>query len=200
MLNKYYFLKLDDRGKLERSAASGPLVKTKPDNIESKQGKAGRQIVVKANYFALNSRALWQIFHYHVTFVPEIENPLFRNYLLVNQVKQFKGFVYDRGTSVYTTTQLQNDRLEISTRDRDGRDILIKIQRVGLISPLEHRYIQVLNVIMRSVFKGLDLKLVGRDYYDSVASVSIILKQKYDFHQSNKNVSILNRSIFVSMA
>lgn len=167
---------------MERSAASGPLVKTKPDNIVSKQGKAGTQIAVKTNYFALNSKVLWQIFHYHVTFVPEIENPLFRNYLLVNQVKQFKGFVYDRGTSVYTTTQLQNDNLEISTRDRDGRDILIKIQRVGLISPLEHRYIQVLNVIMRSAFKGLELKLVGRDYFDSVASVSIILKQKYNFN------------------
>lgn len=180
------------RAKANRGAIEGTgesMVLTKPSHIQSKQGETGARIMVRSNYFALNSAIKWQIFHYHVEFVPEIENVAFRNSLLVNQVPQLGGFLYDRGSSIYTITQLHNERLEVSTRDRDGNDILIRIQRVGLISTLEHRFIQVINLIMKKALKALNLQLVGRDYFDAAARVNIklnsckkkVLLEKIDF-------------------
>lgn len=173
--------KLDQRhGKEARGAIRGKpeesteMLVMKPQHIQSKQGTSGIQMVVKANYFPLDSKISWQIFHYHVDFVPEIENVSFRNSLLVNQVKELGGFLYDRGSSIYTITQLPNERHEVSTRDRDGNDILIKIRRVGLISPLEHRSIQVINIIMKKAMKALNLQLVGRDHFDAVAKVILL--------------------------
>lgn len=117
-----------NRGAIEDKSESMAL--TKPSHIQSKRGETGARIMVRSNYFALNSAIKWQIFHYHVEFVPEIENVAFRNSLLVNQVPQLGGFLYDRGSSINTIKELQNYFLEVSMRDRDGNDILIKIQKL----------------------------------------------------------------------
>lgn len=135
-------------------------------------GKSGRQMVVKANYFQLKSHIKWEIYQYHVEFVPEIENPSFRNALLMRQRATLGGFLYDRGSNIFTIKQLEREVTEISTRDRDDHEILIKIKRVGLISPLENRSIQVLNIIVKKALKELNLQRVGRDYFDPEAKVS----------------------------
>lgn len=156
------------------------MLQTKPETCLSKVGTTGTKFWVRANYFKLNSRLKWEIFHYHVEFVPEIESASFRNALLQRQREILGGFLYDRGSSIYTIQQLDNDVTDIQTRDRDEREILIKIKRVGLISPLESRSIQVLGVIMRKVQKLLDLKLIGRDHFDPCAKVSIQIKLPID--------------------
>lgn len=155
----------------DRSERAVDLVKTKPDHIASKRGTSGTGITVKANYFALNSKITWEVFHYHVEFLPEIENPSFRNLLLAQQRPRIGNFLYDRGSSIFTVRQLENDRFEISTRDRDDKEILIKFTRVGLISPLEIRFIQILNIIMKKSLKELNLQRISRDYFDPVARV-----------------------------
>lgn len=126
---------------------------------------------VKANYFAFNTKMQWQVFHYHVTFSPEIENSAFRNALLAQQRPTLGGFLYDRGASIYLIRQL-DQQLEFQTRDREGQEYVIRLERVGLISTLESEYIQVLNIIMRKAIQALNLQLVGREYFDAAAAVS----------------------------
>lgn len=146
------------------------LIATKPEG-SSKNGTSGRRFIAKANYFALNSKMKWEVYHYHVTFTPEIENPAFKNRLLADQRPRIGSFLFDRGSSIFTVRQLEKEKFEIGTRDRDEKEILIKIERVGLISPLEVRFLQLLNIIMKKAFKGLDLQRVSRDYFDSAAKV-----------------------------
>lgn len=69
---------------------------------------------------------------------------------------------------------MDGDRIEIVTRDdRNDQEVLITMHRVGIISPNEAVYIQVLNVIMKKALDALQLKLVGRDYFDAAATVNI---------------------------
>lgn len=119
------------------------------------------------------SQLRWEIYHYHVEFSPEIEAASFRNALLVRQRAILGSFLYDRGSSIYTVRQLDNEVTEIVTRDREEREILIKIKRVGVISPLEGRCIQVQNIIMRKALNALQLQLIGRDHFDAAARVSV---------------------------
>lgn len=150
-------------------------METRPQHISQKQGTSGHILKVKANYFALNAKIKWEVYQYHVDFSPEIEMASFRNALLQRQRPTLGSFLYDRGSAIYTTHQLPNDEFEIVTRDRDEREILIKIKRVGVISPLEARSIQVQNVIMKKALHALQLQLVGRDYFDPAARVSVAI-------------------------
>lgn len=115
----------------------------------------------------------WETYHYHVDFSPEIETASFRNALLARQRAIIGFFLYDRGSSIFTTRKLPNDDTEIVTRDREEREILIRIRLVGVISPLENRSIQVQNIIMKKALTALSLQLVGRDHFDAAASVSV---------------------------
>lgn len=121
----------------------------------------------------MNAKIRWEIYHYHVDFTPEIEPASFRNALLARQRPTLGCFLYDRGSAIYTTHLLPNEETEIVTRDRDDREILMRIRRVGVISPLESRSIQVQNIIMRKALGALNLQLVGRDHFDASARVSV---------------------------
>lgn len=155
------------------------ILATRPNHISQKQGSSGTTIKVTANYFPLMSQLKWEIYHYHVDFSPEIEAASFRNALLVRQRPILGSFLYDRGSSIYTVRQLPNEETEIVTRDREEREILIKIKRVGVISPLEGRCIQVQNIIMRKALNALRLQLIGRDHFDAEARVSVPMFQLY---------------------
>lgn len=148
-------------------------METRPIHIQQKQGNSGQLLKIKANYFPLVSPIKWEIYHYHVDFSPEIETASFRNALLQRQRAILGSFLYDRGSAIYTVRQLQNEETEIVTRDREEREILIKIKRVGVISPLESRSIQVQNIIMKKALRALNLQLVGRDHFDAAARVSV---------------------------
>lgn len=147
------------------------IIKTKPATLLTKKGTSGREIMVKSNYFALRSKSIWEVYQYHVDFSPQIENSAGRNALLVRQRATLGGFLYDRGSNIFTIWRLDNDKMEIVTRDHKDEEVLISITRVGLISPLESRFIQVLNVIMKKALKELNLQPVGRDYFDPQAMV-----------------------------
>lgn len=148
------------------------MLATRPNHIQQKQGSSGKVMKVHANYFALASRIKWEIYQYHVDFSPEIESPSFKNALLMRHREIIGSFLYDRGSEIYTINVLDNEVTEIVTRDREEREILIRIRRVGVISPLENRTIQVQNLILKRALKALDLQRVGRDYFDAAASVS----------------------------
>lgn len=147
------------------------MIATKPTNIQTKQGTSGEGFIVKANYFALNSNLKWEIFHYHVEFVPEVLNSKFRYRLLEQQKPRIGTFLYDRGSSIFTVHQLESEKIEIITRDQSENEILIKITRVSLISPYEIRFTQLLNIILKKAFNKLNLQRVARDYFDANAKV-----------------------------
>lgn len=66
----------------------------------------------------------------------------------------------------------QKPTLTLTSHNRDKTQIFtITIKEAGQVEQFDYAYIQVFNVLLRSCISALDLKLVGRDYYDAEAKV-----------------------------
>lgn len=148
------------------------IKRTKPPHISSKRGTTGVPVNLASNYFRLPHVTEWQIYQHHVEFRPELENMRFKRLLLYQNKNILGGYLFD-GASLYITRSLGQQPIEIDTVDQDGSAIKIIIRFVSLVSSLEARYIQVLNIIMKHAIRGLNLQLVSRDYFDPAAAVCI---------------------------
>lgn len=50
---------------------------------------------------------------------------------------------------------------------------MFDFQLICDVSPGDYHYIQVFNIIIRKCFHLIDLKLIGRDYFDPIAKIDI---------------------------
>lgn len=60
-----------------------------------------------------------------------------------------------------------------STRQSDEQHITITVRLVGDMLVGDIHYIQFFNIIMRKCYEFLELKLIGRNYFDPTNKVSI---------------------------
>lgn len=125
-----------------------------------------------ANYFRVVRAPKWNLNTYHVEFRPELEIRGVKQRLVREQQGLFGGYIFD-GTRIFTTTRLDmpNGSLEISSRTREDQEILMVIRYTGELSMRDAGSLQVLNLIVRRAMEGLNLQLVGRNYYDAAGSV-----------------------------
>jgi aubergine len=61
----------------------------------------------------------------------------------------------------------------LNTKRHDGTDVKITIKFVKQLQFGDFQYTQVFNFIVRKVMAMLDLKLVGKNFYDPKAKVRI---------------------------
>lgn len=80
--------------------------------------------------------------------------------------------------------QAENSQKELLTKNREGETIQIKIKHVGIVDVSDAQQIQVLNLILRRAMEGLQLQLVGRNFFDPVAKVS-----------SEKNIFVYSQTL-----
>lgn len=148
------------------------IVETRPAALNSKRGEGGKPINLIANYFRVNRAPAWNLYTYHVEFRPELELRGTKQRLIREQRELFNGYLFD-GTRIFTTTRLEmpTGSLEISSRTREDQEVLMVIKFTGELSMRDAGSLQVLNLIVRRAMQGLDLQLVGRNYYDAAASV-----------------------------
>lgn len=53
-----------------------------------------------------------------------------------------------------------------ATRHSDDHRMLVKLKRVSQLMKGDYQYLQVFNIIMRKCLEFLDLRLVGRNFFD----------------------------------
>lgn len=58
-----------------------------------------------------------------------------------------------------------------STRRSDDQKVVITIKFTSIIETGDYAYIQVFNLLLRNCLRHLDLKLIGRNFYDQKAKV-----------------------------
>lgn len=68
-----------------------------------------------------------------------------------------------------------------STRESDQQIMMIKLRHTGQLNKGDYEYIQFFNIIMRKCLDFLQLKLVGRNYFDPQKKVNY-------FYLTNKTV------------
>jgi len=98
-------------------------VKTRPENMIDKKGNinavevkklqlkyllflgnSGQEISLVTNFFAMTSRPDFTIYHYHVTFSPEIDSRGRRGFLLRAHKNILQGYVFD-GLHLFSSVQ-----------------------------------------------------------------------------------------------
>lgn len=145
---------------------------TKPSHIKDKKGTSGQAIIVKANYFTLLKATDWAIHQYRVDFAPEEDRTAVRKGLLKLHHKAIGAYIFD-GTVMYTSRRLPDQMTFTSTRQSDEQHITITVRLVGDMLVGDIHYIQFFNIIMRKCYEFLELKLVGRNYFDPVNKIAL---------------------------
>lgn len=164
------------------------IVHTRPQGTKetSHTGDCNR-VTIEANYFKLRSHlpstANWTIYKYHVTFEPECMAKRVQAFLVGQHRNEIGGYLFD-GAQLFTVRRLhedENERAEFQTTTRDQTTYTIKMQFTKIVLMTEQESLQVLNLILRRNMKGLNLTLVGRNFYDPGAMVRGIFLFEFFF-------------------
>ncbi|KAK2513135.1 hypothetical protein Q9233_015765 [Columba guinea] len=106
------------------------------------------------------------VYQYHVTFSPEVECRSMR-FAMLKEHREVTGDVtaFD-GSILFLPIPLpQTVRLKTQRRS-DGEEVAITIQMTKVLEPSSDLCIPFYNVVFRRVMRILDLKLVGRNFFE----------------------------------
>lgn len=168
----------DKRGVVRGKRVITEFVHSRPQHIATKCGVSGDKLSLQTNYFRVLKKPKWSIHQYRVDFSPDVDMLRLRRAYLYQHKELFGGYLFD-GTVLFCTNfflqQADNGQRELLTKNREGETIQIKIRHVGIVDVSDAQQIQVLNLILRRAIEGLNLQLVGRNYFDPAAKVRIVL-------------------------
>uniref|UniRef100_A0A2K5DD03 Piwi-like protein 2 n=1 Tax=Aotus nancymaae TaxID=37293 RepID=A0A2K5DD03_AOTNA len=150
-----------------------PLVLTvehKEKELIVKQGSKGTPQSLGLNLIKIqcHNEAVYQ---YHVTFSPNVECKSMRFGMLKDHQAVTGNVTAFDGSILYLPVKLQQVLELKSHRKTDGAEISIKIQMTKILEPSSDLCIPFYNVVFRRVMKLLDMKLVGRNFYDPTSAV-----------------------------
>lgn len=146
------------------------IIRTRPQTLATKKGSTGNPVKLETNYFRLLKKPTWSLYQCHVDFNPDIEVNSVRKGLLREHREKLGGHIFD-GTSLHLINRPPEDTLDLISKNRAGEIIQIKIKLIKQISMNDSSSVQILNIIMRKSLEGLQLQLVGRNFFDAVAKV-----------------------------
>ncbi|KAM4037637.1 piwi-like protein 2 [Anomaloglossus baeobatrachus] len=134
-----------------------------------KQGSKGTSTPLGLNLIRIlcKNEAVYQ---YHVTFTPNVECRSMRFGMLrdhrsvTGQVTAFDGSILYLPIKLAQTVDLESERRT------DGEKIKLTIQMTKILEPSSDLCIPFYNVVIRRVMKILDMKLVGRNFYDPTSA------------------------------
>ncbi|XP_030672808.1 piwi-like protein 2 isoform X1 [Nomascus leucogenys] len=150
-----------------------PLVLTvehKEKEFIVKQGSKGTPQSLGLNLVKIqcHNEAVYQ---YHVTFSPSVECKSMRFSMLKDHQAVTGNVTAFDGSILYLPVKLQQVLELKSQRKTDSAEISIKIQMTKILEPCSDLCIPFYNVVFRRVMKLLDMKLVGRNFYDPTSAM-----------------------------
>uniref|UniRef100_A0A224X701 Putative translation initiation factor 2c eif-2c n=1 Tax=Panstrongylus lignarius TaxID=156445 RepID=A0A224X701_9HEMI len=165
------------RGGVRARRYDEPQVPTRPSTLASKQGTSGVPVTLRSNYFKLQTHTDWALYQYRVDFAPDEDRTGCRKGLLRVHKDILGPYMFD-GTVLFTMKRLESDPLELySARLSDDVKIRITIKKTTDLVLGDPHYIQFFNIVLRKCIAGLNLQLVGRDYFDAASKVIV---EKYN--------------------
>lgn len=146
----------------------------KPAWLSDKRGSSGMQLPVVTNYFKLEMTPDWHLYQYDVKFNPPIDSRKMRMALLMtheNLLGRTKAF---DGMILYLPHRLPEQVTEVySVRKTDDVQIRITITLTNELPPSSPQVMQVYNIIFRRVLAMIEMKQIGRNYFNPALSVDI---------------------------
>ncbi|XP_043392253.1 piwi-like protein 2 isoform X6 [Chelonia mydas] len=130
-----------------------------------KQGSKGTPFPLGLNLIKIHCKNE-AVYQYHVTFSPNVECKSMR-FGMMKEHRSVTGDVtaFD-GSILYLPIKLPQTVDLMCQRKTDGAEITIKLQMTKILEPSSDLCIPFYNVVFRRVMRILDMKLVGRNFYD----------------------------------
>nr|XP_045748790.1 piwi-like protein 4 [Mirounga angustirostris] len=140
---------------------------------DCKRGSSGVPVKLVTNLFRLDLPQDWQLYQYHVAYVPDIESRRLRIALLYshkelsNKAKAFDGVI------LFLSQKLEEKVTELSSETSRGNTVKMTITLTRELPASSPVCIQVLNIIFRKILKKLAMYQIGRNFYKPSEPVEI---------------------------
>nr|XP_025749660.1 piwi-like protein 4 [Callorhinus ursinus] len=140
---------------------------------DCKRGSSGVPVKLVTNLFSLDLPQDWQLYQYHVAYVPDIESRRLRIALLYshkelsNKAKAFDGVI------LFLSQKLEEKVTELSSETSRGKTVKMTITLTRELPARSPVCIQVFNIIFRKILKKLAMYQIGRNFYKPSESVEI---------------------------
>uniref|UniRef100_A0A8C5Q026 Piwi-like protein 1 n=1 Tax=Leptobrachium leishanense TaxID=445787 RepID=A0A8C5Q026_9ANUR len=132
---------------------------------ESKTGSSGTPIQLSTNHIRLLSRPQWVLYQYHIDYNPQMESRLLRSALLFQHEELIgKARAFD-GAILFLPRRLDKVVLFFS-QTRNGENVKITITLTNELPPTSPTCFQFYNIIFRRLLKMMNMKQIGRNYYN----------------------------------
>lgn len=142
-----------------------------PRTQTGEKGTAGKQTSLSANFIPIRFIER-KIYQYHVSYSPDIDSRKARHGLLKAHSDLLGPASAFDGTILFLPKELEKPATVLeSERTRDGSKVTLTVTLTRIVPPDD--CLQLLNIIFRRVMKLLQLKQVGRYYYDPNRPASI---------------------------
>ncbi|XP_018408744.1 PREDICTED: piwi-like protein 1 [Nanorana parkeri] len=131
----------------------------------SKTGVSGGSIHLVTNHIKLVSRPQWVLYQYHIDYNPPMESRRLRTALLYQHEETIgKAHAFD-GTILFLPRRL-NKVTEVFSQTRNGENVKITITLTNELPPTSPTCFQFYNIIFRRLLKIMNMKQIGRNYYN----------------------------------
>ncbi|KAM5194696.1 piwi-like protein 1 [Mantella aurantiaca] len=131
----------------------------------SKTGVSGTTIKLFANHVKLISRPQWFLYQYHIDYSPQMASRTLRSALLYRHDDLIgKAHAFD-GTILFLPKKL-NKVNEVFSQTRNGENVKITITLTNELPPTSPTCFQFYNIIFRRLLKLMNMKQIGRNYYN----------------------------------
>lgn len=147
-------------------------VESRPANLKKSGNRSGRVVRLKANFFRVDAKKGINVTLYRVDFDPEVQIRGIKSRLIYQHKELFGCFLFDGDSQLYLLSPLQQPTIELRSVDRDENSFTLKLRMTREIRYTEGMFLTVLNLVIRNAMRGLNLQLIGRNFFDAAAKVS----------------------------
>ncbi|XP_040545319.1 piwi-like protein 2 [Gallus gallus] len=150
---------------LQAAAPPGPPQAASKQAPTTKPAPKGTAVPVGLNLVQIHCQND-SVYQYHVTFSPEVECRSARFAMLKEQRAVTGDVTAFDGSILFLPILLPQPLSLKALRRTDGEEISITIQITKVLEPSSDLCIPFYNVVFRRAMRILDMKLVGRNFYD----------------------------------
>ncbi|CAF3978213.1 unnamed protein product [Rotaria sp. Silwood2] len=180
-----------------RSIPYSSMSEPQPQTTE-KQGTAGDPVNIIANYIKILTKPQWELFQYHIEFIPNVENKRFRREIISQHRTKFKDVAFD-GTTIYTFDDFGDFPEFVCSHPATSEEIRVVLRKVARNSPDSPIFFHLANLIVRKLLELSGMKLIGRNYYQFDRKIDLDRYKLTLFPGFMTNVNIYEGSLMVNV-
>ncbi|XP_004626299.1 piwi-like protein 4 [Octodon degus] len=140
---------------------------------DCKTGSSGIPVKLVTNLFHLDLLQDWQLYQYHVTYVPDLASRRLRVALLYNHSKFVNHAKAFDGAILFLTQKLEEKVTELSTETQRGETVKMTVTLTRELPSSSPVCIQVFSIIFKKILKMLSMYQIGRNFYKPSEPVEI---------------------------